>query len=328
MGRRRGRVDPLDREVHGLHPRPGGRRAHPGRRHPEGAGGRVGGREVLPRRRGGPPERGDPEERRDAARDEGGRPLGLAAGVPGLRDPHHGRVDPPEDSPDAVVMRMAYETKARLLLGCVVALFFSPAGGRAQQDDDYQQKSTALLSWYPDEGDVKTKAAALAAAGKYVEALSIYDEALEKRPNTVIPIDKFKTFNLGLREYITGQIAAWPEEGKAAYRRRADPLAEHLFQGAKRTRDLETLERLVDQYPFSSVVDDALALIANIRLDAGENGAAAEALGRLLDREGAADRSVVIARLGLAWARAGKKAALEDLIRRVDRDPPEIGRAH
>jgi len=210
----------------------------------------------------------------------------------------------------------------RRAVSFVLLAAFCCGTGSAQvrQDEEYQQKNTALLSWYPDEGEVVTRASTLAAAGRYVEALSIYDEALEKRPNTVVAVDKSRAY--GLREYIVAQIAAWPEEGKAAYRRRADPLAEHLFLGAKRTRDVDALERLVDQWPFSSVVDDALALIANIRLDAGENAAAADALGRLLDRDGGADRAVVIARLGLAWARAGKKGALEDLIRRVDRDPP------
>jgi len=188
----------------------------------------------------------------------------------------------------------------------------------AQQDEEYQQKNTALLSFYPERDDLVVTAAKLASQGRYVEALSIYDEALEKRPNTVVEVDKARA--LGLREYVMGQVASWPEEGKAAYRRRADPLADHLFQGAKRARDVEALDRLVDQFPFSSVVDDALTLIANIRLDAGENAAAAEALGRLLDREGAADRSVAVARLGLAWAQAGRKAALEELIKRVERD--------
>lgn len=190
----------------------------------------------------------------------------------------------------------------------------------AQQEEDYQQKNTALLSWYPEEGELVNRASSLAAAGQYVEALAIYDEALERRPNTVVAVDKARA--LGLREYVIRQIAGWPEEGKAAYRRRADPLAEHLFQGAKRSRDVEALERLVDQFPFSSVVQDALALIANIRLDAGEYDAAAEALSRLLDREGVGDRSILVARLGVAWAKAERRAPLEDLIRRVDRDPP------
>jgi len=204
--------------------------------------------------------------------------------------------------------------------GLLLLLFAAAAGG--QQDEDYQQKSTALLNWFPDEGEVVKKAAALAAAGKYVEALSIYDEALEKKPNTVISTDPSKTTNVGIREYILGQIASWPEEGKAAYRRRADPLAEHAFQGAKRGRDVDALERLVDQFPFSSVVDDALSLIANLRLDSGECASAADALGRLLDRESATDRAVISARLGLAWACAGRRKELEDLTKRVERDLP------
>lgn len=211
-------------------------------------------------------------------------------------------------------------TSSRLLPLLLVLFCGSPAPA-ALQEDDLGQKNTALLNWYPEGGEVVTRASALAAAGKYVEALGIYDDALKTRPGTVIPVGNDRTRAYGLREYIMAQIAAWPEEGKAAYRRRADPLAEHEFNTAKRTRDVEALDRLIDQYPFSSVVDDALALIANIRLDAGENAAAADALGRLLDREGGADRSVVVARLGLAWARAGNRAALEDLIRRVEKEP-------
>ena len=202
----------------------------------------------------------------------------------------------------------------------LLLLLLAAAGG--QQEEDYQQKSTALLNWFPDEGEVVKKAAALAAAGKYVEALAIYDEALEKKPNTVISTDPSKTTNVGIREYILGQIASWPEEGKAAYRRRADPLAEHAFQGAKRARDVDALERLVDQFPFSSVVDDALSLIANLRLDSGECASAADALGRLLDRESATDRAVISARLGLAWACAGRRKELEELTKRVERDLP------
>jgi outer membrane protein assembly factor BamB/TolA-binding protein len=188
----------------------------------------------------------------------------------------------------------------------------------ARQDEG--QRNTALLGWYPEVGELQKKATALSASGRYVEALAIYDEALEKRPNTVVPMDEGQTLNLGLREYVLRQIAAWPEEGKAAYRRRADPLADHLFQGAKRSRDVDALERVVDQYPFSSVVEDALTLIANIRLDAGDHVGAVDALSRLLDREGTADRSVVIARLGLSLTRLGRKSALVDLLRRVERD--------
>ncbi|HLY12429.1 MAG TPA: PQQ-binding-like beta-propeller repeat protein [Planctomycetota bacterium] len=217
-----------------------------------------------------------------------------------------------------MMLKRAPATPARIA-GLLLLTLAASAGS---QEEDFQQKSTALLNWFPDEGEVVKRAAALAAAGKYVEALAIYDEALEKKPNTVLSADATKTVNTGIREYILGQIASWPEEGKAAYRRRADPLAEHAFQGAKRARDVDALERLVDQFPFSSVVDDALALIANFQLDAGECAAAADALSRLLDREGTADRAVIVARLGLAWTCAGRRKELEDLTKRVERDLP------
>src|SRR6185436_18291697 len=319
MGGRRGRGDAGDREVHGLHPGSRGRRPHPGRRDPEGAGRRLRGRQVLPGGRGRPSQRGSPEERRDAPRDQGGRPLGFAPRLPHLLAPHHDRVDSPEDFPNAVAMMTTF-TRTLLVVFCVPMAFgVSPA-----QDENPQQyqRNTAHLSWTPEVAELQKRAAGLAESGRYVEALAIYDEALEKRPNTVVPMDDTSTVNLGLREYVMRQIAAWPDEGKAAYRRRADPLAEHLCQGAKRIRDVDALDRLVDQYPFSSVVDDALVLVANIRLDAGDHAGAADALSRLLDREGGGDRAVVIARLGLAWARAGRKTALLELIRRVERDAP------
>lgn len=209
--------------------------------------------------------------------------------------------------------------------GAHVVLFAALAGSGpalAQQDEDYQQKNTTLLSWLPEEKELVERAAGFAAQGRYVEALAIYDEALETHPTSVVPMDRGNLRNFGLREYVMRQIEGWPEEGKAAYRRRADPLAEHLFQGAKRTRDVDALERLVDQYPFSSMVEDALALVANIRLDAGDFAGAAEALSRLLGREGVADRAAVIGRLGLALAKAGRKPALEELLSRIDREPP------
>src|SRR6185436_14093369 len=120
-------------------------------------------------------------------------PLGLAAGAPRVRRPDHRGVDPAQDFPDAVGMRM-YPRLLPLLLALLCA---GPASG-GQQDEDYNQKNTALLNWYPEEGEIVTRASALAAAGKYVEALGIYDDALKNRPTTVVTVDKSRTY--GLRE--------------------------------------------------------------------------------------------------------------------------------
>jgi len=199
---------------------------------------------------------------------------------------------------------------------CVLTL----GGLSAQDEDSLQQKNTALLKVYPEREQVVTKASALAEAGRFAEALAIYDEALSKHPGTVVPLDKSRA--VGIRDYVRAQIESWPDAGRVIYRRRADALAEHLFTSAKKAQDAEALERLLDEYPFSSYVPDALSLIANLALDAGESERAAAALARLLALEAEVDRPVALARLGLAYARSGQKALLEDLERRADRESP------
>jgi outer membrane protein assembly factor BamB len=181
------------------------------------------------------------------------------------------------------------------------------------QEDDSQQGNTAHVKAYPECDQLVARASSLAEAGRYVEALAIYEDALEKHPDSVVPLDKTRA--IGMREYVLGRIAAWPEEGQAACRRRTDPPANHCFQGAKRSRDIDALELLIEQYPYSSVVDDALGLIGNLHLDAGENERAAAALSRL-------QFPVAMARLGLAWARSGRKKLVAELARRAKQEHP------
>jgi outer membrane protein assembly factor BamB/tetratricopeptide (TPR) repeat protein len=208
-------------------------------------------------------------------------------------------VDPAKDFQDAVVIKS---------FGLLLLIAF------VSQEDDLQQGNTAHVRAYPDCDQLVTKASSLAGAGRYVEALAIYEEAMEKHPDSVVPLDKTRA--IGVREYVLNRIAAWPEEGQAACRRRTDPPADHRFQGAKRSRDVDALELLIEQYPHSSVVDDALGLIGNLHLDAGENERAAAALSRLQARAGTVDHAVVMARLGLAWARSGRRKLVEELAKR------------
>lgn len=209
---------------------------------------------------------------------------------------------------------------ALLLLGAAAGLRGEPLDlARGEQDDDFQ-RNTAHVNKYPETDQLVTKANALVAQGRYAEALAIYLDAVERKPHTVVFVDKARA--LGIRDYVLHQVAGWPEEGKAIYRRKVDPLAEQLFQTAKRNQDADTMEGLAEEYPFSSLVDDALAYVANLRLDAGENERAAEALARLLTVEGDVPRAVSFARLGLAYSRAGQKALLSDLVERAGREEP------
>ncbi len=190
---------------------------------------------------------------------------------------------------------------------------------RAQEDGPRQDepKNTVRLRVYSDLDQLAVKAPALAKAGNYAEALAIYDRAVRAEPNSVVPVVPSRA--CGVWEHVVGQIGAWPEEGKEVYRRKVDLEARRLFQAAKIAGDVEALEQLVELYPYSSLVGDALSLAANLRLDAGAPARAADALERLLALEGDAPRPVTMARLGLAWARAGRKGRLEDLADRAAR---------
>lgn len=200
-------------------------------------------------------------------------------------------------------------------LGWAALLAVLAAAGPAQEEP---QENTAHLRAHPDLEQLVARASALASGGRYAEALAIYEEALEKHPGAVVPLDRARAW--GVREFVRARIAEWPEEGKAAYRKRADPAAEHLFEIAKRSGDAEALERLAARYPFSSFAGPALALAANLHFDAGRAARAAALLARL--PAGEASAAPALARLGLAYAHAGEKAALEDLARRAAREAP------
>ncbi len=185
------------------------------------------------------------------------------------------------------------------------------------QDEEVGQKNTAHLRRYPELDQLVTKAGKLAEAGRYAEALAIYEGALASHPESVVPLDAARA--VGVRDYVHGRIAAWPEEGREAYRRRVDGFCEGLLEAARRGRDVEALERLAGSHPMSSHAGPALALAASLRLDEGDDARAAEALERLLALPGAADRPAQAAKLGLALSRLGRKP---DLLALADRIGP------
>jgi outer membrane protein assembly factor BamB/tetratricopeptide (TPR) repeat protein len=198
-----------------------------------------------------------------------------------------------------------------------VLLWLSASLGLSSQEDP-QQANTARIWAYPERDQLVARATSLAEQGRYAEALEIYETALRRWPLTVVPLDRIRS--VGVRDYVQERIASWPPEAQALYRQRMDPQAEHLFQGARRGQDVEALERLADQFPASTYAAEALALGANLRLDSGENDKAMAALARLLEIEGGAAREVTVARLGLAYSRAGRRSALEALLERAERE--------
>ncbi len=188
----------------------------------------------------------------------------------------------------------------------------------AQEDDG--QKNTALLKLYPKLEDLVERADALAKQRRFSEALEIYAEAERNHANFLVSVDRHRLIGIG--SFILDRIASWPKEGREAYRQRYDPIALEDLDRAKRNGDGAILDEIVEKYPLSSVVDDALALRANLAFDSGDFDGAARALERILGGESDLPVGVLAARLGLAYSRAGRRAELEALLRRAEREWP------
>jgi outer membrane protein assembly factor BamB len=186
------------------------------------------------------------------------------------------------------------------------------------------QRNTAHVRVCPEADQLVDRAPVLAAQGRWSEALEIYERALQRFGSTVVPQDKSRA--VGVLEFVRAQIDAWPEEGKALARRRADPLAEHGFQAAKRARDVAALEDLADRFPWSSSADEALLLVAGLRADDGDDAGAAEALERLLARPMAPPpaRASALLRLAAVHARAGRRDAIRELAAKARGDLAQL----
>jgi outer membrane protein assembly factor BamB/TolA-binding protein len=203
-----------------------------------------------------------------------------------------------------------------LALSIVEGLAWGAAPGPAApaQDEDVV-RNTAHVRRSPDVEELTLRAPGLAREGRWLEALAIYERALEGPADAVVPLDGARA--QGVRAFALARLAEWPEEGKAVCRRRFDPVAEQAFAAARRNLDAAALERLAAAYPFGSHAAEALVLAGTLRLDAGDAARAAESFERALAAV-PADPAVVVARLGLALAALGEKERLLELAGRAE----------
>ena len=122
--------------------------------------------------------------------------------------------------PLARIPIMKYFVRASILL----AFAASPA---APQETDELQKNTSHVRVYPSVEQLVRRADALAAEGKFNEALEIYADA-QSLPNALVPAEVKSPAPpryVGVLEFCLRRIAAWPPEGRAAARRHSDPAA-------------------------------------------------------------------------------------------------------
>lgn len=112
-------------------------------------------------------------------------------------------------------------------------------------------------------------------AQRWAEAVELAQQVMEEDGGRLKLVDSGKLFQhyIPVSQYCSGllsaQAADFPEL-LTRYRLRTDPLAQRIYDSAVATRDEAALERIVDRYFLSSVTDDALLLLGDWALEAGQ----------------------------------------------------------
>lgn len=113
------------------------------------------------------------------------------------------------------------------------------------------------------------------------EAITTLQRVMEDSGAALVQITPLRY--LPVRDVCHAQLAALPPEALAAYRARVDPLAQEWYEAARTQRDVARLRELIDQYFCSSFGDDALFLLGELLLEAGDVSGARRAWERLLE---------------------------------------------
>ncbi|HUU84485.1 MAG TPA: PQQ-binding-like beta-propeller repeat protein [Phycisphaerae bacterium] len=157
------------------------------------------------------------------------------------------------------------------------------------------------------------KAARQAAEGDWKEATRNVSRALEEHADKLSRTAPGRF--VSLPERANRLIASWPAEGLRAYRRIAEPGAGQQLAAARTDRRIETLLAVADSYFCTVAGAEALKLVGQAALEAGDFPVAVRAYRRLLDDhpDRARLRGEVTAQLAIAYALGGQAEKAREL---------------
>ncbi len=136
-------------------------------------------------------------------------------------------------------------------------------------------------------------------------ALSEYDQALDQFGTKVMSADNGAYINI--REAINRRIARWPPAGLAVYRAEHESAAARAVDQARRALDADALADIVSRDYCTAAAAEAADLLAEIRLEQGQFGAAARIYGKLVaDHPDVQHRPLWTAKQALALALQGR----------------------
>ncbi|MCZ6689642.1 MAG: PQQ-binding-like beta-propeller repeat protein [Planctomycetota bacterium] len=174
------------------------------------------------------------------------------------------------------------------------------------------------------------RAAQLEEEERWDQVARLYDELLGHPRSVELLFEVGEGHYRGVREFCRQTILALPPEGLAAYRARIDPDARAVLARAREEGDLGGARQVVDRYPGSTMIPEALAWISAYATDHGRFVDAAWAISRQLQAEGlpSEERSSLSLRLGLCFVHLGDRPAcraIRDRLRKEGTGPIRFG---
>lgn len=138
-------------------------------------------------------------------------------------------------------------------------------------------------------------------------------KGLQSKATKVVAVGKDRW--VGLREFLSGRIAALPPEALEHYRLHQDGPAAAEFARARASGTRRDLERAADTFFFTSGADEVLDGLAQSAFDEGRAGEAASLWLRLLNHypDPDAPRALLAARCAMACRAAGDENLLAEL---------------
>jgi len=197
----------------------------------------------------------------------------------------------------------------RITALCLVLLTLAAAAGAQEGLEDDPELGFAKPYSVPDTQDVfflSVEARRAADSGSFDKAALKLQKILDFHQGSVIRIGSPRQERyVGAREWVHGLLAGLPEEGRAAYRAYAGPLARELIERAATLRDRPGLSRVLLRYYRSGEGPRALRALATLHLAEADYVEAAWHLRRIVEDFPGDAGSEDFARLAFALARSG-----------------------
>lgn len=132
-----------------------------------------------------------------------------------------------------------------------------------------QEEPASPIYVETDEAEPLLKQAADAeTAGHWDIAVERYTRVLREHPDSMVPLGTSGKSWRSVRRHVFERISKFPAEGLEAYRTANDAVAKSLYEQALREGGAG-LQRVVDDYFFTTVGDDAAARLADIFAEQG-----------------------------------------------------------